>query len=309
MIVKTRFGPRSMWPYARFELALGAVASGAAWLLVDRLGLSALAVPVALATVLGTAVAILLAVRVNTAYQRWWEASGAWAQIVAHSRTLVRVAVTVSASKPAADPDALRTFHRDVAARQIAFVVALRTALWAGSGADQREALRHLPEDDAARLRAVDNLPAALLVEQSRRVLRGFAEGLLTGFDNFQVEVALAGLAQQQALTERTRTQPVPAVYAVFSRYLVHLFVVVFPFALLSAVSAHRWIVVPATLVVAFAFRMVERIGAIVEQPFAGTAQDVPLTALTTLLERDLLELVGEPDRPPAPVPVAGYLH
>ncbi|MET7438563.1 bestrophin family ion channel, partial [Streptomyces sp. NPDC005568] len=32
---------------------------------------------------LGAALAILLAFRANTAYQRWWEASTIWAQITA----------------------------------------------------------------------------------------------------------------------------------------------------------------------------------------------------------------------------------
>ena len=82
-----------------------------------------------------------------------------------------------------------------------------------------------------------------------------------------------------------------------------------FPFAVIGALPAHRWLVIPATLIVAFAFRMVERIGAVVEAPFGNTRQDVPLTVIGTLLARDLLDLVGEAgDRPPAPVPAGGYL-
>jgi predicted membrane chloride channel (bestrophin family) len=50
---------------------VGAVASVAAWLLVDRAAVHWAPLPVTLATVLGTALSILLAVRVNSCYKRW----------------------------------------------------------------------------------------------------------------------------------------------------------------------------------------------------------------------------------------------
>lgn len=75
MIVKKHFTPASMLPYARLELGIGAISSVAAWAVVDRAGESSVALPTTVATVLGTALSILLAVRANTAYQRWWDGS------------------------------------------------------------------------------------------------------------------------------------------------------------------------------------------------------------------------------------------
>jgi putative membrane protein len=142
----------------------------------------------------------------------------------------------------------------------------------------------------------------------SRRIFHAYAAGVLSGLDNFQMEVALAALAQQQALAERMKSQPVPRVYDIFSRYFVHLYVVIFPFCVIGALPQYRWIVIPATLVLAYAFRIVERIGAVVEFPFDNTVQDVPLAALCVTLERDLLEQIGDSNRPPAPQPKDGYL-
>ena len=294
-----------MWPYTRIELGIGAASSVSAWLLVDRAHLHQLALPVTLATVLGTALSILLAVRVNTAYQRWWEASAIWAQIVGLSRNLVRVAVTVTDAKANVDRLAVDAFHKDIARRQVAYVTALRCQL---RGTSHAEVAAHLDVDDAAALVGVDNAASVLLGRQSRRIFAGFADGLLAGLDNFQMEVALAGLSIQQALAERFTMQPVPRTYDVFSRYLVHLYSVVFPFAIISALPRDRWLVIPATLLIVFAFRILERIGSIVEAPFSNTIQDVPITAIATLLQRDLLELIGDPDRPSAPSPVNGYL-
>lgn len=66
MIVKRHFTPASMLPFVRFELRLGAASSIAAWLLVDKAELSQFTHPATVATVLGTALSILLAVRANT---------------------------------------------------------------------------------------------------------------------------------------------------------------------------------------------------------------------------------------------------
>lgn len=308
MIVKRNLTPASMWPYVRLELGLGAASSMAAWLLVDRAGWTAWTLPATVATVLGTALSILLAVRANTSYQRWWEGSAVWAQVLGLSRTVVRVAVSVSNSKPDADRVAVRAFQRDIARRQVAYASALRDRLRGRDHADLAARLAHLDADERSALLAGDNTPLLLLAGQSARIFAAYRDGLLSGLDNFQIETALAALSTQQALAERISMQSVPRTYDVFSRYLVHLYSVVFPFAVIGTLPGHRWLIVPATLVIAFAFRIVERIGAVVEAPFGDTVQDVPITAVTVVLERDLLELVGEADRPAAPVPVDGYL-
>jgi putative membrane protein len=312
VIIKTQFTPWSMWPFVRFELALGLVASTATWLLVDYADLHQIILPVTVVTVLGTALSILLAVRANTAYQRWWEASAMWAQITALSRNLIRVATTVSDSKTAAGADAevARSFQHDLARQQVTYVIALRHALRAQQDTPgaRAELLPYLSPENRDRVLAADNRPAMLLQLHSARIFRAYQAGLLAGFDNFQLETALAGLAQQQALAERTASQPVPRSYDVFSRYLVHLYTVIFPLAVIGTVTRDRWIVIPATLIIAYAFRMVERIGSSVDTPFAGTRQDVPMTAATITIERDLYEAVGIDTRPAAATPQAGYL-
>jgi len=119
------------------------------------------------------------------------------------------------------------------------------------------------------------------------------------------VLVEVAGMSTP--LAERIAMQPTPRTYDVFSRYLLHLYVVVFPFAIIGSLLHDRWMVIPTTLVVVFAFRMIERIGSI-DTPFANTKQDVPFTAISTIVERDLLTLVSGSARPAVPKPVNGYL-
>ena len=309
MIVKDSFTIRRTLPFVWFDIMLAAGSSTAAYLLVDRAGIHWLALPSLLATVLGTALAILLAFRANAAYQRWWEASTIWAQLTGLSRTLIRVARTITDAKltdPAVDPDTVHAWQRDLADRQAAWAHSLARHL---RGQDSTPDLtRLLSPDEVALVLPADNRPAVLARLQSQAIFRGYATGILTGLDNFQMETALAGLSTQQALAERMSTTPIPRPHDYISRLFVHCYVLVFPFAAISALSAYRFLVIPSALLIALFFRMVERVGASTEEPFANRTQDVPITALATNLERDLLELVGVAQRPAKPEPVDGYL-
>ena len=191
MIVKRHFTPTSVWLYVRLELALAAASSVTAWLLVVRAGWTQWTLPVVVATALGAALSILLAVRVNTSYQRWWEGSAIWAQIVGLSRNVVRVAVSVSNSKPGTDPKLVHAFQHDVVRRQIAYATALRAQLRGHADADLATQLARLDPPERDVLLTADNKAILLLAEQSARIFTAYRDGLLTGLDNFQIETAL----------------------------------------------------------------------------------------------------------------------
>lgn len=308
MIVKERFAPHRVVPYVRADLGVGAASGLAAWLLVDVAGADWLALPTVLATVLGAALSILLGFRANAAYQRWWDAAGIFAQAGAGCRTFARTVVALSAGKRAAGVDAVAVdaWERAAVLRQIAWLHAVRQE---ARGLDEREALAsYLPADEQARLRAADAPPVVLLGLQSEGVVRAYGQGVLAGLDGFQLDQALAGLAQQHALAQRLAQIPIPRQYTVFARFFVLLYAVVFPFAIVGTLAAHAWLVVPAALLVALVFGLIERTAWVNESPFAGRITDVPLDAICTSAERDLLELLREPARPAAPRPLDGYL-
>ena len=308
MIVKERFSPRRVLPYVRVDLAVGATAGAAAYLLVDVAGLDWLALPPVLATVLGVALSILLAFRANAAYGRWWDGAGIFAQVAAGSRTLARTAVALAGAKRAAgiDPAAVDAWERATILRQIAWVHALRLEVRPdGRGATFR---RYLSPAEALRVDGADARPLVLQTLQSEGIYAAYGDGVLAGLDNFQLEQALAGLAQQHALAQRLKEIPIPRQYTVFARFFALLYVVVFPFAIVASLPAHAWLAIPATLVVSLVFGLIERTAWVNETPFAGRITDVPLDAMSRNVERDLLELLGERERPERAQPVDGYL-
>lgn len=145
---------------------------------------------------------------------------------------------------------------------------------------------------------------------QGQRIYDGMANGILQGFDSFQIEGQLAALSTQQAVCERIKAIPIPRQYDYFTRLFVRVFVILLPFFLIKTLTADgvAWMVIPLTGIIAFLFTTIERTGAVNENPFENQITDVPLAAYCREIERDLRALVGETDLPPRLEPHDGYL-
>ena len=62
------------------------------------------------------------------------------------------------------------------------------------------------------------------------------------------------------------------------------------------------------TVVVAGVFIILERVGAVIDAPFENSITDIPMTAICNAIERDLLEQIGDTNRPLRATAVDGYL-
>jgi putative membrane protein len=268
-----------------------------------------LAVPFAPVGTLGAAVAIFAAFRINAANARWTEARMQWATIENGSRVVMRqltAATTNSVATGAATSDAAASYRRDMADRLIAFVYSLAERL---RGTDEHVDTEQPGQNDDLRLAGAVN-PANLQMQSiAVRVKDGVRDGLVGQFDPITLEPALASLNGAATACERIKHTPTPRQYDYFTRVAVTAFSTLLPFGLLGALPAtDAWWTVPLTVVIAGVFIVLERVGAILDAPFANTVNDVPITAICRDIERDLLEQLGDLQLPD-PVPVVdGYL-
>jgi putative membrane protein len=268
-----------------------------------------LALPFAPIGTLGAAVAIFAAFRINAANARWAEARMQWATIQNSCRVLARqlkAATANSVATGAATPEGAAAYCRDVAGRLIAFAYLLGARLRGAKESVVAE--RWLPHDVDGLDGAVD--PANLVLQSvSVRVKDGVREGMLGQFDPMLLEPALGALSTAATSCERIKHTPTPRQYDYFTRIAVAAFSTLLPLGLLGALPpTDAWWTVPLTAVIAGVFIVLERVGAALDAPFANNVNDVPITAISCDIERDLLEQLGEHPLPePVPV-VAGYL-
>jgi putative membrane protein len=311
MIVKRNFDPRKVTMYVWLQLAAALLWSAVVYVAYVILGLTAVSVPFGILGILGTALAIFLAFRNNTAFGRWGEASQAWTAITAASRTFARLIVTFTDSHAHTaqfNLDAATAFKREMIYRHIAWANALRMQL-----RGQMDVNQLAPFLDGAELAALAQAPSktgALLLTQGRRIYDAMASGILQGFDSFQLEGQLAALAAQQAVCERIKMIPVPRQYDYFTRLFVWTFILLTPLSLVGTLARENvaFLLVPLTLLFAFVFAIVQRTGEVNEEPFENRITDVPLSAFCRIIERDVRATLGESDLPPRLEAKDGYL-
>ena len=265
--------------------------------------------------VLGSALAIFIAFRNNSAYGRWWEARQLWGGIVNSSRVFARLTITFADShshQENYDKSRSERFKKEVVYAAVAWVHALRLHL---RNQEEWDQLSHLLSDaDYKELVGAQNKPAYLQLMIARKIYEAMSNGTLGGFDSFQMEGQLLALANYQGGAERIKNTPLPRQYDFFTRAFVIIFAAMLPFGLLGFFQSelllpYSWLIIPLAILISGVFIIMERTGAANEDPFENKVTDVPLTALCNTIERDLRELLGEKDLPEKVLPANGYLY
>jgi putative membrane protein len=251
----------------------------------------------------GSAIGVILGFRNQSAYARWWEARILWGSVVNNSRSWARQVLTsMLPSKSGEEAELKETQHRMVYL-QIAYVHALRQHLrklepWA-------DLAPFLDERQLNSLRNEKNVPLAIQ-EMMGDLLR---ECLMRGWtDRMQwraMDESLNDLADAQGGAERIKNTPMPKQYDYFPQLFVQIYCILLPLALVANMG---WFTPLGSTLVGFIFLALDKIGRDLEDPFENTIYDVPLTSITTTIEVNLRQLLGETELPPATTPVEGIL-
>ncbi len=59
------------------------------------------------------------------------------------------------------------------------------------------------------------------------------------------------------------------------------------------------WLVIPFSVIISWMYTSLEQVGESSENPFEGSANDVPISHLSRNIEIELREMLGETDLPP----------
>ena len=247
-------------------------------------------------TLFGSALALFLGFRDNSAYQRWWEGRVLWGAMINASRSLSREIRNFLPGEEAID------LRRAVVLRQLAYVNALRCQLRRQPPAP--EVLRFLSAEEAEKPLARTNVANGLLDGAARRVDDARRRGWIDTILQARIESTLVDIANAQGGMERLKNTPLPSQYRVFPLIFTHLFCLLLPIGLVETLAFATPL---GSTVAGLMFLAALKIGDDLVDPFADTVHDVPLTAMCRTIEIDLLQSIGDPA--PEPVtPVKGVL-
>jgi ion channel-forming bestrophin family protein len=241
-------------------------------------------------SLVGAALVLFLNIRNNTAYNRWWEARTLWGAITNNARSFGRQAASLLEGAP------------DLTRAMAAYTHALRGAL---SGADVAPDLRRLlPPPIAARIQGRRNQPIAILHEigvETYRLAqaRGVDPAAYAGIDR-----TLSELSNAQGGLERIRNTPLAIHFSILPRLLVDAFCIVLPFSMVQELG---WLTPLGSTLVGFLFLAFDEIGRDLEDPFTASPHALPMVAMATTIEIDLLQPLRD-EVPPAVQATNGVL-
>lgn len=241
------------------------------------------------------------------------------------------------------DADLLKE-KRVLVHRQIAWLTALRYAMrqnkpWEtiAKSKDHREwsEMLNLPEvnipiegelekvlsaEEVAYVMSKKNKANAILTLQSKHIKRLKESGYIWEFSFLELENVLKEFFSLQGKSERIKNFPYPRQYATLTYDFVNLFIFLLPLGVVPefseigiklAENGHEigkyfvWLAVPFSALVSWIFNTMQRIGTAGENPFEGSANDVPITTMARGIEIDMREMIDEEDSEiPEPYPV-----
>lgn len=163
------------------------------------------------------------------------------------------------------------------------------------------------------------NKAATLLSLQSQHLRRLKEQGFIWEFAFLELEGILVEFFNLQGKSERIKNFPYPRQYATLSYDFVRVFVLLLPFGVIPEFSKigdsladsfptiapyFVWLSIPFIVIVAWVFHTMQRIGTVGENPFEGSANDVPISTIARGIEIDLREMIDEgKEQIPEPLP------
>lgn len=256
-----------------------------------------LVVPIAVAAILGTCIALLLAFRTNQAYDRWWEARIAWGALVNDSRSLIRQLQVFVANGPDRD-ELLHAFVE----RQCAFCFVLGDTL---RGQDVTARLQaFLSVADSHRVAQATNIPNALLLDQGL-TMRGLYDcQRITDYQLVQLNMTLNNLTDSMGRCERIKKTVFPRTYTFNMQVFIYMFATILPFCL---DPVHYLLDVPLVTLLSSAFILIEKSAIQLQDPFENKPTDTPMTTIAQTLEIDLKSMTAYAPLPDKPVAQSYY--
>lgn len=340
MHVGKRFTFKQVFFWTKKDLILFIIIAAITTLIYDVFHFKWMAIPWLPIALIGTAVAFLIGFKNNASYDRLWEARKIYGGIINTSRTLgimVQDFISDQYAENKLSESELKRIHTRIIYRHFAWLTALRhqlrvVATWEGFDQSnvkdfkkkyginvrehnislEEEITPFLSEEERKYILSKSNRATQIVALQSKDFAKIHESGLLVEKRHIELEDLLKDLYELQGKAERIKTFPYPRQFATINHYFVWIFIILIPFGMFKDFEkigeVGLWLTVPFTVLIAWIFHTMDKIGISTENPFQGGGNDVPITTISRIIEIDLREMLDEDDIPEKIEPVGFIL-
>ncbi|MBC9798602.1 bestrophin family protein [Sinomicrobium weinanense] len=292
MLLKNKIPLKFLFRKTRSEIIFVSFLSVIIGMADELFHVGGIAIPLAIPSILGTAISLILAFRTGQSYNRWWEARIVWGAIVNDSRTLTRQLLGfIDIGGEEAGQAA--TLVQKMVYRQMAWSYALGRSLRKQS--PLKDAKQFLSEEELVQVAKQDNVPNALLQLQTADLKKAFRKGWVNPYQQVQLDETLKRLCDSMGKSERIKNTVFPATYSLIVHLFLYLFILLLPFALVDDLG---FIQIPLVITVAIAFFLIEKTAIYLQDPFENLPTDTPVTSIARTIEINLRQMLNETEVP-----------
>ncbi len=283
-----------------------------------------LGIPWTVVAFLGTATAFIVGFKNVQTYNRTWEARQIWGDIISSSRAWGTMSRNFfdNAEK-----------SKELVYRHLAWLTALRYQLrenraWELTSKANSEYLKYysipemqtpletelakyLPDAERKQILATGSKATQIMSLQSKTIKGLFASETIVVAQFLDMQRSIKDFLLLQGRCERIKDFRYPRQYATVHSFFIKLFCFLLPFGLLREFDKLNdsvegvikgnmvWLVIPFSVLISWVYTSLERVGESTENPFQGSANDVPISQMCRTAEIDLREMLGETNLPP----------
>jgi putative membrane protein len=218
---------------------------------------------------IGFVFSLLLAFRINSAYDRWWEGRKIWGSLTNNSRNL-----------------ALKLRHL-IDEKEFAFF-SYTIPLYARS---LRDHLRDTFSSENQSFVAIDpqkHVPNQVASEIIKQVYRLNKEGQINPEQLVSITAEITSFTDICGACERIKKTPIPFSYSVFIKKFIFTYIMTLPFTWAFDL---KYFIMPIIAFILFVFASIELIAEEIEDPFGYDANDLPVDNICENIQKHVGEI------------------
>jgi len=175
----------------------------------------------------------------------------------------------------------------------------------------EKELSKYLSNEELQYIMSVQNKPSQMISLQGDTISKLYKNQQIAVLQFVDIERSMKELFVLQGKSEQIKNYPYPRQYAIINSLLVNFFCILLPFGMLKEFDKLNenvegimkgnmvWLLIPFSILIAWIYKSLGQVGESTENPFEGSANDVPISHISRLIEIDLREMIGEKNLPP----------
>ncbi len=229
----------------------------------------------------GAALGLLLVLRTNSGYDRWWEARKLWGGIVNQSRNFV-----INCLNHGPDDDQWRC---QIVSWTITFCHTARHNLRSEKPGSELVSL--IGQSGQEALLTCNHMPSFVAMTMGQLLRKALDSGQMSEFAFIQADRERCLLIDHVGGCERIQKTPLALAYSIKIRRFISIFLFTLPFALTHQLNSD-WLVPLVVMLVAYPLFSLDQLGVELQEPFSiQNLGHLPLGSICDTIEDNLLSL------------------